>query len=289
LPKSEQVRFNVRTLVKPGDYILWVVLYDRHTGRHSTAKRRIEVRDIGKDPLPYAYMSLPLVEFPKVVEIGNTTFEEVTTELNLPVENKHPIDVHIISTLSPPEQWSTRTRLVQRHEENLKGALDAFSQIDLENGSVSMTGLDLIRREVVFEQKNLDRLDWLNLRVGFEKAGSAAISADALSKRKENGAFFRDYLNQQLEGEPRPEDPLRVFIVVSGSLLFENGADLAPLQLAGDCHCRVYHIRFRLSVNDVFDQLQNLMKPLHPRTFNIVTPIDLRKAVADIIQELEGL
>jgi hypothetical protein len=39
----------------------------------------------------------------------------------------------------------------------------------------------------------------------------------------------------------------------------------------------------------VFDELENLMKPLHPKTFNILTPIDLRKAVADIIQELAGL
>jgi hypothetical protein len=266
-----------------------MVLYDRRTGRHNTTKRRIGVDESGGDPLPYAFMSQPLVEFPKVVEIGAETFEEVTTELNLPVENKRPLELHIISTLSPPEQWTNRSRLVQRHSENLKGALDSFSQIELEDGSISMTGLDLLRREVVFDQKDFRRLDWVNLRAGFEKAGSAAISADALSKRKENGAFFRDFLDQQLQASSSTDGPLRVFIVVSGSLIFENGADLAPLQINGDCHCRVYHIRFRLSPTDVFDQLQNLMKPLRPKTFNVMTAIDLRKALAEVMAELEKL
>ena len=154
---------------------------------------------------------------------------------------------------------------------------------------MSMTGLDLLRREIVFEQKNLRRLDWVKLREGFDKAGSSAISATALSGRKENAAFFRDFLDQRLTTEAGSLDPLRVFIVVTSSLMFENGADLKPLQLEGDCHCRIYHVRFRLSVNDVFDELQNIMKPLRPKTFNVVTPTDLRRTIADIIRELENL
>jgi hypothetical protein len=68
--------------------------------------------------------------------------------------------------------------------------------------------------------------------------------------------------------------------------LFENGSDLRPLQLEGECHCRVYYLRFRLSINDVFDELDKLMKPLHPHIFNLVTARDLRKAIAEIVEEL---
>src|SRR5688572_3105048 len=47
LPNSAQVRFNMRAMVKPGEYVLWVVLYDRKTGHHNVARRRIQVREIG--------------------------------------------------------------------------------------------------------------------------------------------------------------------------------------------------------------------------------------------------
>ena len=56
--------------------------------------------------------------------------------------------------------------------------------------------------------------------------------------------------------------------------------------MEGDCRCRVYYLRFRLSVNDVFDQLEKLMKPLRPRVFNLLSARDLRKALAEIVDDL---
>ena len=53
--------------------------------------------------------------------------------------------------------------------------------------------------------------------------------------------------------------------------------------------CRVYYLRFRLNVNDVFDQLEKFMKPLRPRVFNLITARDLRKAIAEIVEELGKL
>src|SRR3989442_3474935 len=55
LPKSVQVEFLMRVVAQPGDYILWAVLYDRKTGKHSMAKRRIRVAEIRSDPLPDLY------------------------------------------------------------------------------------------------------------------------------------------------------------------------------------------------------------------------------------------
>jgi hypothetical protein len=82
---------------------------------------------------------------------------------------------------------------------------------------------------------------------------------------------------------------MRVVIVVTSSWLFEKGADLKPIQVEGDCNCRIYHLRFRLNNSDVFDQLEKFMKPLRPRTFNLMTARDLRKAIAEIVQELASL
>ena len=80
-----------------------------------------------------------------------------------------------------------------------------------------------------------------------------------------------------------------VIIVVTSSRLFESGSDLRPIQIEGDCNCRVYYLRFRLNVNDVFDQLEKFIKPLRPRVFNLITARDLRKAIAQIVEDLGKL
>ena len=51
----------------------------------------------------------------------------------------------------------------------------------------------------------------------------------------------------------------------------------------------MYYLRFRLNLNDVFDQLEKLMKPLHPRVFNLITARDFRKAIGEIVEDLEKL
>jgi len=142
---------------------------------------------------------------------------------------------------------------------------------------------------VMFEQRDIHNVDWTSLLDAMKKAQSPDISAAALQGSKNNGAFFRDTLNQRLAGESPSGEAMRVIVVVTSSRLFENGSDLRPIQVEGDCNCRLYYLRFRLSLNDVFDQLERLMKPLHPRIFNLITARDLRKAIAEIVEDLGKL
>ena len=213
-----------------------------------------------------------------------------SSRLSLPVTLKKPVDIQLISTLNAPEQWIRRFRMVRNHNYITIGALAALSQMELNQGSISIAGLDLARHEVLFQQDDFQSVEWPALMDALEKAQSPEISAAALEERKNNGAFFRQFLSDRIESsDTSPETPLRVFIVVTSSLLFESGSDLRPIVLEGDCHCRVYHLRFRLSVADVFDELERFMKPLRPRTFNLMTARDLRKAIAAIVEDLQNL
>ena len=54
------------------------------------------------------------------------------------------------------------------------------------------------------------------------------------------------------------------------------------------CSRRANYLRFRLNINDVFDQLEKFMKPLRPRVFNLISPRDLRKAIAEIVAAPPG-
>jgi hypothetical protein len=232
---------------------------------------------------------MPLAEFPRTREAGGGTVVMSSSRLSLPVTVKRPIDVQLISTLNAPEQWVRRFRMVRNHNYITIGALAALSQMELNQGSISIAGLDLARHEVLFEQNDFESVQWPVLMDAMEKAQSPEISAADLEDRKNNGAFFREFLSDRIDSDGSEDKPLRVFIVVTSSLLFENGSDLNPIVLEGECNCRVYHLRFRLNVNDVFDELEKLMRPLRPRTFNLMTARDLRKAIAVIIEDLENL
>ena len=290
LPGNASIQFAMRAFVQPGDYLLWMVLYDRTSGKHNVARRKIRVPEIDKDPLPYLFKGMPLAEFPRTRESGDGTVLMSSSRLSLPVTLKRPVDVQLISTLNAPEQWVRRFRMVRNHNYITIGALAALSQMELNQGSISIAGLDLARHEVLFEQNDFDSIEWPALMDAMEKAQLPEISAAALEDRKNNGAFFRQFLSERIDSDTTSsEKPLRVFIVVTSSLLFENGSDLKPIVVEGDCNCRVYHLRFRLTVNDVFDELEKFMKPLRPRTFNLMTARDLRKAIAAIIEDLENL
>ena len=275
----------MRVVVKPGEYVLWSVLYDRKTGKHNVAKRRLRVSELRGDPLPDLYSRMPLVEFPDYLEVSTDSLAFVNGELYLPIRNKRPLHVELISMLSPPEQWTGRNRIVRAHNDGTLGALAALSQMELMDGSLSITGLDLVRRQVMFEQRDFQSIEWKSLLQAMKKAQSLDISTEALQGAKNNGAFFREILNERLTTD-LPSDAMRVVIVVTSSRLFESGADLRPLELEGDCNCRLYYLRFRLNVNDVFDQLEKFMKPLRPRIFNLLTARDLRKAIAEIVTDL---
>src|SRR5215475_14367891 len=65
------VQFSMPVIVQPGDYMLWVVLYDRKTGKHNVTKRHFKVGEPHGDPLPNLYSRMPLVEFPEYGNIGD--------------------------------------------------------------------------------------------------------------------------------------------------------------------------------------------------------------------------
>ena len=288
LPKGFQTQFVMRVCVQPGDYVLWLVLYDRQSGKHNVARRRMRVPEFRGDPLPDLYRRMPLVEFPQIDESDQNGPGFLKSPLNLPVHNKHALDVELISTLSSPEQWTGRTRLMRAHNDNTVGAIIALSQLQLVAGTLSITGLDLVRHQVPFEEASVHAVNWQRLIEALKKAQSPELNTEALLGSKNNAAFFREFLGQRINTESSSGRP-RVLIVVTSSQLFQRGSDLTPLQIEGDCHCRVYHLRFRLNMADVFDEIEKIIKPLHPRTFNLLTPRDLRKAIAEIVEDLEKL
>src|SRR5262252_388295 len=93
LPKNAQAEFLVRVVMQPGEYLLWVTLYDRKTGKHNVAKHRVRVPELRGDPLPDLYRQTPLVEFPLDSEENDDSngIKFVNSRLYLPVHNRRPL------------------------------------------------------------------------------------------------------------------------------------------------------------------------------------------------------
>jgi hypothetical protein len=159
--------------------------------------------------------------------------------------------------------------------------------LQLTSGEVSVTAVDAVNQNVVFEQMALRELDWRGLASHFNRfASDQVIALPALEALKMRAAFLRGLFERRFTS---PDGRPRVLIVVSGSMLFERGSDLAAVKVEGKCNCRVFHLRMRLPTGDSFDHVERLLRPLRPRTFDIESALDFREALGKIVRELEAL
>jgi hypothetical protein len=149
-----------------------------------------------------------------------------------------------------------------------------------------------VNQTIPFQQSEFSELDWSGLAAPFTQVASdQVITLPALESAKKRSSFLRETIEKRVSAPPAadPDDPLRVLILISGSLVFERGSDLSAMKVAGNCNCRIYHLVVRANAGDAFDQIERLIKPLRPKTFDIESALDFREALGKIVQDLENL
>jgi hypothetical protein len=311
LASGTGIEFQVFFLARPGNFRVGIVLLDRISGHSSVTVRPLRVDPLRNDPLPHAFRSLPAAEFVSSVEGFEAAFlSKMTGKLWLPVETRRKVQMEILANFTLSEEFRLRqrnppafARFRRRSrppsvEDNLLATLAALKPLTefASPDGLRITGLDLNRRRVVFEQEPLAPPAWQRLQRGVADFKSNVVSADTLLGQKESAEFLREILRERLRNEPAPgggsasdaEKPLRVLILLSGAMVFPKGADLSPLAPAPSCHCRVYFIRLRLFGN-FWDELDSILRPLKPRRFDVSTPADYRRALAAILEDLRKL
>jgi hypothetical protein len=92
---------------------------------------------------------------------------------------------------------------MRAHNDSTLGALAALSQMDLAEGTLSITGLDLVRRQVMFEQRDFQSVDWPSLVEAMKKGAEPEYQHGGAPGSKNNGAFFRETLNDRWSGTRR--------------------------------------------------------------------------------------
>ncbi len=319
MPKENHLEFSLRALVQPGEYTVGFILFDPISGLRSVALRKLKVRPLSSDPLPEISRDLPAVEFfQRGVDEDREVLPELHSRLWIPLATRRPVHIELLVNFAAPEPVSGMPGNAERRARNLRslhqrnvarmlGITKVFSQMELANGSLHITAFDLLRRSVIFEQDAAAGLDWPRLHVALAQINPLSIPVKALEGRRQNAAFLRNLLQQRLPpaapapvhagnggnggsdvGAPAVE-PLRVFIVISSPVIFERGADLSPVLPARGSEFRVYHLQYRLSAANLWDDLPRVLRELAPRRIEIQTPDEFRRALARILADLREL
>ncbi len=301
-PKNTRLEFVMQAFLLPGDYTVGIALADRRTGKRSVVQRRVRVSGMSGDPLRDSIRTLPAVDFiqsERALLRGEPM--EIYSKLFLPVNTRRPIRVDVMANYTPSFEYAGRRVPQQMVTGLMTGMLRVFSQLDVKNGALNLMALDLGRRKIIFEQYDQRDFDFAGLRDGLSTLNTATVDVRDLQNRLEAGAFFRKTLAERL-AEPRHDrssggdgapsngdEPVRVIVVLSTPVLFERHTDLAPLPVEGDCHCRVFHLRYRLGSQNLFDDLSRVMQRLRPTAYDVDSPEAFRRALAKILAEIERL
>jgi len=297
-----------RAAVRPGDYEIAMAIYDPDLKEHSLKRAKLRVGELHRDPFPDAWRDLPAVEF-------SSDVPQTPSRLFLPLKTEKPTNIEIIVNLG----------LDPAKEPFLISRLKVASGMAVPNGSIHVTLLDLERQKIAFALDVANQLDWSRLNDALHENSPFTIDAQSLQNYKQNAQFFVSEIAKRLERK-QPDRAAPVMIVLSAPRPFPKGQDLRPIQPATSQPIELYYIRCHLphwgrkqppifdeygkqlsgwdaAVAQVntrpnmppigipfdpanLDSLEQTLKPLHPRVFEVVTPADFRTALGAVISAI---
>jgi hypothetical protein len=310
--------YSQSAFVTPGDYRVDIAILDTNSKDHATLTKALHVAPPKNDPLPDAMTGLPEVEFAHGEDPPDLWYEPLLTgQLHLPVEMKRAMPVEVLANASP-SSIGPRFRtgeLNSRILADLLPGLKVISQIQLSQGAMNVSLIDLTRRQVLFQQKRVDLktkpLDWSKLRPALLEADPNKIDVHQLTDSHQNPQFFVE----QVRGRLKSDAPL---IILSGPIAFAPSDDRRPIELEDRTQPKVFYLRFhplpvRRNVDETAgratsrrgalmgqspngllaqeppDSLTSLLKPLLLHVYDVYSPEQFRKALAEIMTAISRM
>jgi hypothetical protein len=227
------------------------------------------------------------------------------------------VNVDVLVNLTPTERLSGTNKSKDRNLSLLLPAMKLFVNADWGDTPLRVSFLDLANRKVTFDQENVRTFDWAKARETLAEMAPGVIDVKALENRKFSANFFIKEVAKRIER--KAGDPPRVVIVLSSPVAFESGVERHPIEAEADGDVHVFYIRYHPYMasiklapptrpvygrrgafdSDVVmqpappgsqdDHLAALLKGIKPELFDVNTPEQFRKALANIISEVSGL
>lgn len=332
-PNAEYVSVIFNAFVLPGDYKIAVVVYDSATKECSVAHRALRVEKIRRDPLPGTWNDLPSVEFWP----AQAPMETIKGKLQIAVKTKRPVRIVVLLDSTFTKGVKPSQNVYQQSLATLIPEFQTLTEISPSNGAVDAAVLDLTQQKVTFEQDDVTSLDWRRLEDALTTTNADVISASSLESQGHEAQYFVSEVMRRIapEGSGADRDAtnaLRAVIVLSGPMSFHSRESASPIEIPGDCHCRVYYIRSHAlepessePIDDTnptfvpfnskytpdlleptgsppappsdacpqnncnYDELESTLAALQPRVYDVYSPLDFRKALGSILNDLGNL
>lgn len=307
LKPSDHVRSIANVYVVPGTYRVAVMAYDALHRRGNLVRQTLNVPVLKEDPLPGTERDLPKVEFlppANPMRIGRGRFQAWLTmdpwalgagDLAIPVATTRPVLVDVVANVSLSEVTNQRHSeapdwIYQINAATLLQVGHVFSQLDLKNGCVRLSMVDLRRQKIFVDHVEVHALDWITIRRELESLNRNKIDVGALAGQKQEPAFLARYLEGLWTAtqECRLSDPqpAHVLIMVSDAFVFPNGAKMTtvdPRRMMGN---EAYYLRLVPAIGAHWDELRAVLKPVHPVQFDVANSRDFRKVLAHLSASL---
>jgi len=281
----------------PGEYEVTLALYDQSARKRSFDRRAFRIEPLSKDPLPDAWRDLPSVEFLRSPSRPPDSYfhPEAVGRLRLPLMAQRPARIEVLANLTGTGRAMVSHGAYNFNLGSLLPILKAFSQIDVRSGALNIEVLDLVSRRVAFQQEDAHDLDWPRLKTAVTAADPTKVDVHALEDIKHTAAFLRKEVARRIESGAGPPEALPVLILISSAALFDSLSDIRDTLLPSECLCVVYYVRynpvalrFHVALAD-FDNVKKVLKPLPVRARVADSPQDLRRIMAEIMDEVSKM
>jgi hypothetical protein len=311
LAAADEIHSLTNFYVRQGTYKVAVMAYDAAHRRGNLWRGALQVGPLKDDPLPGIERTLPQMEFLPAAQplhlgrgrgLGSMiTFDPWALgqgELLLPVANARPVQVDIVANVSLSATTDWHNSEAPDWEYQLNGATllqisNVLSQLNLHAGCVRLSALDVRRQKVFVDRQDARSPDWSLLRKTIGGVNRVKIEAGTLAGEKLEPAFLAHFLEHLLSApsacSANGPPPLHILILVSDAFIFPNGAqittvqpELVPLDL-------FYHLRVVPVAGGRWDEIERVVKPLHPLKFDFSSAGRFRKTLAELIAGIEGV
>ena len=311
--KASNITFSDTAFFLPGLYRVDVALYATATKEYGVRKASLHVSPLAADPLAASWRDLPAVEVRPHEEPPDSWYlPTVRGRVQLSATPRRPLQIELIANITPSERESGSLRVQDRNLSFLLPALKVLAQTEFKNSSLNVSLADLVRQKITFRQENAGDLDWPLMKIALAAADPGIIDVKSLEKRQQKARFFMREINKRVGENPSS----RVLIILSSSVTFGSGEDLEPLRLETPTDCRVYYIRFQAEparmvygpqqqvgrrrrgtgpgqniglISPDADQLAPMLKALSPKVFDVKSALEVRRALAAILNDIAGI
>jgi hypothetical protein len=309
LAAADEIHSLSNLYVRQGTYKVAVMAYDAAHRRGNLWRGVLQVGPLKDDPLPGIERTLPQVEFLPAVEplrlgrgrgLGSMiTFDPWALgqgELLLPVANARPVQVDIVANVSLSAATDWHSSEAPDWQYQLNGATllqisNVLSQLNLQAGCVRLSALDVRRQRVFVDRQDARSLDWSRLRRAIGSVNRVKIEAGTLAGEKHEPAFLARYLEHLSSApstcQPNTTPPLHILILVSDAFIFPNGAQITTVEPELIAVDRCYHLRVVPVAGGRWDEIEKIVKPLHPLKFDFSNSSRFRKTLAELITNIE--